>query len=318
MNKLFNRLKFNKELKRLARENLSQGKPLSILDDVVFKGMLGSNSEDSNEALRSLLSACTRREVSKVQVLNNELLPAYLGGKTPRLDVHVTFNDGETADLEMQTDKYADDLKKRAGFYASALLVGQHKRGKTYRSAKRVYQIFFLNCVLFPQSGKFSRRYFYQEEEEHDRLSDETEIIFYELPKLETRFKDCLAGGTGMENLPKDEKWCIYMNYRHEQGAEELIEQLCQTEEGIMRAENAVRKINRDYIQYARDVAEMKNNIDRQLDMERAEREVLAKGRQEGRAEEKLEIAHKMKEMGDSVEKIQTITGLPTETIEQI
>ena len=47
MNKLFNRLRFNKELKRLARENLSQGKPLSILDDVVFKGMLGSNSEDS-------------------------------------------------------------------------------------------------------------------------------------------------------------------------------------------------------------------------------------------------------------------------------
>jgi len=120
-----------------------------------------------------------------------------------------------------------------------------------------------------------------------------------------------------MENLPKDEKWCIYMNYRHEQEAKELIEQLCQTEEGIMRAENAVRKINRDYIQYARDVAEMKNNIDRQLDMERAEREVLAKGRQEGRAEEKLEIAHKMKEMGFSPEQIQTATGLSVEEIKR-
>jgi len=85
-----------------------------------------------------------------------------------------------------------------------------------------------------------------------------------------------------------------------------------------MRAENAVRKINRDYIQYARDVAEMKNNIDRQLDMERAERVGLAKGRQEGHAEKTLEIARKMKEMGDSVEKIQTITGLTAETIEQL
>jgi predicted transposase/invertase (TIGR01784 family) len=228
--------------------------------------------------------------------------------------VHVTFNDGETADLEMQTDKYADDLKKRAEFYASALLVGQHKRGKLYRSAKQVYQIFFLNCVLFPQSDKFSRRYFFQEEEEHDRLSDGTEIIFYELPKLETRLKDCLAGGAGTENLPEDEKWCIYMKYRHEQGVEELIEELCQKEEGIMRAENEVRKISREYKQYARNFAEMKNSIDRQFDIERGFKE----GRQQGIAENTLEIARKMKELGEPLEKIQTITGLPVATIEQI
>ena len=33
------------------------------------------------------------------------------------------------------------------------------------------------------------------------------------------------------------------------------------------------------------------------------------------RDEEKLEIARKMKEMGDSIEKIHIITGLPAETI---
>ena len=42
------------------------------------------------------------------------------------------------------------------------------------------------------------------------------------------------------------------------------------------------------------------------------------KGLQKGRAEEKLEIARKMREMGDSIEKIQAITGLPAETIEQV
>jgi len=315
MNKLFKRLRFLRELKQLARENLSQGKPLSILDDTVFKAMLGSNSEDSNEALRSLLSACIRREVREVQILNNDLVPAYLGAKTGRLDVHVTFNDGETADLEMQTDKYGDDLKKRAEFYASALLVGQHKRGKLYGSAKRVYQIFFLNCVLFPQSDKFFRRYFFQEEEEHDRLSDGVEIIFYELPKLETRFKDCLTGGGAeIENLRKDEKWCIYMGYRHEEGAEKLIEELCQKEAGIMRAENVVRKISREYKQYARNVAEMKNSYDLQLAEERG----LKEGRQEGIAEKALEIARKMKNAGRPLSEIAEFTGLSTETIEQM
>jgi predicted transposase/invertase (TIGR01784 family) len=291
MNIFFNSLRFNKELKRLARENLSQGKPLSILDDVVFKAMLGSNSEDSNEALRSLLSACTRREVRAVQVLNNELLPVYLGAKPGRLDVHVTFNDGETADLEMQTDKYADDLKKRAEFYTSMLMAGQYKRGRRYRDVKRVYQIFFLNCVLFPQSSKFLRRYFYQEEEEHDRLSEATEIIFYELPKLETRLNDCLAGGAETKNLPKDEKWCIYMKYRHEQRAVELIKELCREEAGIMSAEKVVSKISRDERRYARYVAEMKNEIDLMFAEER------------GRNEERQNLLD-MLEQGLSVEEI--------------
>jgi len=314
MNKLFNRLKFNKELKRLAWENFSQGKPLSILDDIVFKAMLGSNSEDSNEALRCLLSACTRREVSVVQVLNNDLVPAHFDVKTARLDVHVTFNDGETADLEMQAGKSVDDLKKRAEFYTSMLLAGQHTRGKPYRSIKQVYQIFFLNCVLFPQSDKLPRRYFYQEEEEHDRLSEVTEIIFYELPKLEARLKDFLEGKAGVENLRKEEKWCMFMRYRHEQRAGELIEELCRKEAGIMRAEKAVTRISRDYIRYAKKMAGIKNSMDRAERLLYAREEAEEKGRQE----EKLEIARKMKRAGRPLSEIEEFTGLPTETIEQI
>jgi predicted transposase/invertase (TIGR01784 family) len=42
------------------------------------------------------------------------------------------------------------------------------------------------------------------------------------------------------------------------------------------------------------------------------------KGMAEGRKAGKLEIARKMKAMGYSVEKIHAITGLPTETIEQL
>jgi len=43
-----------------------------------------------------------------------------------------------------------------------------------------------------------------------------------------------------------------------------------------------------------------------------------AKGEVKGHTEERLEIARKMKEMGDSIEKIQTITGLPPEAIKQM
>ena len=73
------------------------------------------------------------------------------------------------------------------------LLSAQSKRGEPYKEIKRVYQIFFLNCILFPESHKLPRRYRYREETEQDELTKAVEIIFYELPKLEQRVKDYLG-----------------------------------------------------------------------------------------------------------------------------
>ena len=63
MIKLIKKLKAFYELKQFFKEKAAQRKPLCLMDDVVFKIMLTSDTEDSREALRSLLSACTRREV---------------------------------------------------------------------------------------------------------------------------------------------------------------------------------------------------------------------------------------------------------------
>jgi predicted transposase/invertase (TIGR01784 family) len=46
--------------------------------------------------------------------------------------------------------------------------------------------------------------------------------------------------------------------------------------------------------------------------------EGMEKGMAKGQTKEKLEIARKMKGMGDSIEKIQTITGLSIEAIERM
>jgi len=163
-------------------------------------------------------------------------------------------------------------------------------------------------------------------EGDHERLSESQEIIFYELPKLEQRLNDFQSGRIGVETLTEEEKWCMYMKYRHEECAGELIGRLCREEEGIMHAEKSLVKVSRDYLRYARKMAEIKNSMDRAQALfdarEKAAEEDLQKGIAEGIAKgemaAKLEIARKMKEMGDSAEKIRIITGLPLETIEQI
>jgi predicted transposase/invertase (TIGR01784 family) len=338
MKTFFKRSRSDRELKQLFRESAAEGKPLSVMDDRVFKAMLTADTDDSREALRSLLSACIRREIAYVQVTNNDIVIDHLDAKAVRLDVNVTFNDGESANLEMQKRSSDDNLKDRAAIHAAMLHALQSRKGKSYRDFKRVYQIFFLNCELYPDSNKLPRRYSYCEEEEHDRLTDMTEIIFYEMPKLEKKMKAILNGTMDMDSLPEDEKWCIYMKYRHEERAAEQIEQLYRKEEGIMRAERAVNRISRDYLKAVREMNIRKNEMDRAQriqDLEKAaltkglaegrtkglaegHTQGLAEGRAEGLEEGKLEIARKMKEMGLSFEQINAITGLSFETIKRL
>jgi predicted transposase/invertase (TIGR01784 family) len=299
---------------RPVRENYLKDEPLSILNDAVFKTMLASDTEDSRKALRSLLCACTNREITEAKVVNSELLPVHMDAKFPRLDVHVTFNDGEAAALEMQIGKSDDDLKDRASYYAAMLQSGQSKRGVKYKRIKRVYQIFFLNCVLFPESGKLPRRYGYREEKEHDLLTEATEIVYYELPKLEKHVEEYFAGKTGTENLSKDEKWCIFMKYRHEKRVEPLIRELCQEEEGIMYAEKTLTKVSRSYKRFAREMAAIKN----EMESEARERLIRKEAREEGQRENALEVARNLLAEGATPEFVQKITGLDQETIKKL
>jgi len=106
----------------------------------------------------------------------------------------------------------------------------------------------------------------------------------------------------------------MFMKYRHEDRAEKLIEELSRKEEGIMRAERAAAKIDRDYEKFARKMAEMKNRLDIALMREAIRR----KGRTEGHAEKALEIARKMKNAGRPFSEITEFTGLTLEDIEKL
>ena len=315
MKNLFKHLIFLNELKKFSKEKAAhyatkfpaQGEPLKVMDDIVFKAMLTSGTQDSYEALRSLLSACTHREVSGVKILNSEILPMHLEAKTPRLDVNVTFNDGEAANLEMQFCMTVDNLKARSSQYASMLQAGMSVRGKNYKEIKRVYQIFFLNFELFPESSIIPRRYGYREKTENDLLNDQTEIIFYELPKMEKLVKDYFEGKTQTDSLSYEEKWCIYIKYRHEKQVELLINELCQKEEGIMRAEKEVVKVDRSFLRYIRKMGEMKDKIDRFYVEKAAHEKGHTEGHAEGHAEGEAKISSEVLDLiakGFSTEEI--------------
>ena len=280
MKNLFNRLRARRNQKSLRDSYLHEA-PLCLMDDMVFKIMFTMGTADSQEALRCLVETCTKREVDKVKVLNTELFPARIDGKAGRLDIKVNFNDGEVANLEMQVQRTDDNLKNRAAFYASMLLSAQPNKGDKYHEIKRVYQIFFLDCVLFPDSEKLPRRYKFMEVEEHDTLTEVVEIVFYELPKLEKLVKDYFADKTAFSTLSNEQKWCIYLRYRHEQLFKPLIQELIK-EEGIMRAEKSVEKISRSYRKALIEMDRRKNAMEKAA--------MLKMARDEGEQKKQLEV----------------------------
>jgi hypothetical protein len=128
------------------------------------------------------------------------------------------------------------------------------------------------------------------------------EIIFYELPKTRGVVEGCMGGEAGLGRLRGEEKWCIYMKYRHECEAEGLIGELCRGEEGIMKAERALRKVYRDEERWARALFREKAAMDyrslvttARMEAKEAREEGLAEGKAEGLAEGRQEILNLLK-----------------------
>jgi predicted transposase/invertase (TIGR01784 family) len=255
------------------------------------------------------------------------------------MDLLLTFDGGHKAGLEMQFGLGGDDQKIRAAFGAARLLSGQGRGGK-YREFKRVYQIFFINGILFPQNNRVPRRYFLMEKQDHDILTDVMEVIFYELPKLEEKVRAYAEGRKDLSGLSEEEKWCIYLKYRHEAEASELIDELCRKERGIMSVETVLRRVSGEEEQWARQLFREKAEMDYRSGMgiardegrEEGEASGLVKGRIIGygqarleyeaklaKAEQaKLETGRIMKADGFTTEQIAKYTGLPPEAIAEL
>jgi predicted transposase/invertase (TIGR01784 family) len=118
--------------------------------------------------------------------------------------------------------------------------------------------------------------------------------------------------------LPTEQKWCIYFKYRVKEGMEPLIDELRREEEGIMRADRALKKIERDREKRARAIFWDNQRLVRNSDMHAAEEKGRTEGRQEGRMASQEEIARNALAEGASIEFVQKITGLDLDKIRSL
>jgi len=103
---------------------------------------------------------------------------------------------------------------------------------------------------------------------------------------------------------------------------EPLMDELRHEEEGIMRADRALKKIEREQEKMARKIfwekqRYIRNSIEYAA-KERGKQEGRIEGRQEGSMARQEEIARKALAEGASIEFVQKITGLSDEEIKKL
>ena len=167
--------------------------PTALLNpciDVIFKALFTQNTDDSNEALKSFISGVLEKEVTSVQLLPEE--PSILDAqdKAVRCDVSCTFNDGLSADIEMQRKNEDYAFSKRTEYLSSRLLVHAFSSGGDWKEVKPVFQISIVDFYINKKSTDIENWYIMQEKKTHHKLDEIINIIFLELPKIKKLFNE--------------------------------------------------------------------------------------------------------------------------------
>jgi predicted transposase/invertase (TIGR01784 family) len=273
--------------------------------DPVFKAVFTRNTLESRAALSDLISALIGRNVTVETIIANEPPVDDLRQRYLRFDVACKTGKDEPINVEMSFNPDASE-PVRLEYHAARLYSGQNIHGKTkkYIDLKETYQIAILAKGKFFQDENLTHNFLYYDPNTNISLGGRTRIITVELVKTEP------VADKPVEEMTNAELWAVFFQYLTDEAKRDKIIKIINREEGIAMAVDTLVNITQDEIEYARMSTLLKSELDWQSGM--------AEARDEGRQEGILEIARKMREMGDPIEKIQAITGLPMETLEQI
>lgn len=277
----------------------SKEKYINPFTDFGFKKLFGTefNKELLIDFLNQVLSE--KEQIKDLTYLNTENLGNTDSDRKAIFDLYCENEKGEKFIIELQNVKQLY-FKDRSIFYSTFPLQSQAPKGKEWDYyLKAVYTVGILN-FSFPDQSK-QERYL----REIQLLDKQTYEVFYE--KLTFIYLEMPKFRKEEEELESHfDKWMYVLKNLHR-----LQEIPVKLQERIFKklfSEAEIAKLKPE---------EMKA-YEESLKTYRDQYSVIETARNEGREEEKVEIARLMKKYGDSIEKISAITGLTKEEIEKL
>ena len=238
------------EFKKLVNVEYEKGKLLNPRCDPTFKTLFTHNSEESNFALKCFLSAVLDRKIAEVTLQPTELPKESLTDKNALFDVSCRFEDSkEYFDVELQGRNIYDSYDNRAEYYAAHLLNHYTHEGTSWINVPKVYQVSVLNFNL-SRSNEDIVDWYLMRNQSNDTLAERLNIIFVYLKKLFRKTED--IENLELKSLTSVEKWCIFFLCADDKEYVALVDELAQSEEGIMEAQCVLSKISDDELNWSR------------------------------------------------------------------
>lgn len=293
----------------------------------MFKALFTSNSEQSQKALVSFVSAALGRKVSDVKLEPNELPIDTFGEKQSSFDIVCMLDGSEPANIEIQTPGNETLFKRRVEYHVAHLLNHYVRKGDLWHDIPKTYQISIVDFIFDSDSDKYVSRY-QMRTKGGRKLDERLNIIVIELPKI------AKLGNVPPENLTNIEKWGKFFVDADDRNMKDYVSKIASSEEGIMNATQILQGLNTDYSMWT--AQERHDNAIREREMMKREtaREMarqLEKGLQEGRQkglqqglqqgayEKAVETAKNLLSLGvNTLVQIAQVTGLSLSEIQKL
>lgn len=278
---------------------------LSPRNDTVFRKLFGT--EDNKDVLirflNTILELKDDKVIEDVDFMNPWQAPRIDGAKQSIVDVLVKDKRDVRYIVEMQVCHTAD-FTKRAQYYTAKTYVDQMKAGHGYRGLNSVFFIAIADHILFPEKEAYKSLHLMcdQSTGEHD-LKD-FRFTFIELPKFKK----------GLHELSSvEDQWLYFLKH-----AEEVSDMPPTVDDSaLQKAYHAIESMGWSERELAAYEDSMLAVYDEQSRRDWAAQQ-KEEGRQEGKKQERIEIAKTMLVDQFPVETIIKYTGLTQEEIEEI
>ena len=322
--------------------------PTALLNpcvDPVFKRLFTDSSPEGKRALQCFLEAILQKPVSNIVIRQEELPIESIFDKKSKFDLNCQIGENEFANIEMQNYNRKEVYEKRAEYYCAHLLNHHVPEGLKWQDIPKVYQISVLNFIR--EKDYPNEIFFYKFRSDEGLLLEERQnIIFIELPKIQQIVKNLMDKTITVQSLTATQKWCIFILYASNAELSSIIQEIANSEEGIMCAVTVLKEISKDELEWRRQTDQLmmendrisflayaeeeglKRGMERGMEqgmkqgmkqgMEQGMKQGMEQGLKEGEIKKANEIAKKMIENNISLEMIKITTGLSDEEIKQL
>ena len=290
----------------------------TLQTEATFKSNKSSSLEQGLKNLnpdfqaKSYESPLREESLKDLDFKQTAFYPLQIDKKQIVLDLRVKLATGENINVEMQTVRHKDFLK-RILFYWSKLYSHDLERGEDYSKIKPAYSLIFttfpvLDLRIKDFMSSFSIR---RDKKPHELLNEDLKIVIVELSKLDKLYD---------ETFDLKEKWCYILRESGKITREEY--EILSKDEEMKMALDHLEELSRDeqlrQEAFTRKINEVAYGLDRAGLIEEGLQKGRVEGLQEGLQKGLYKVALNMLRGGFEEATISKITGLSKDEIKEL